>query len=387
MPLYFAAEAEKRGVHIHENIMITKLLKKDGRVIGAMGISPNKESVVFSAKAVVLAAGGANRLFPNAAHEISDEKYRTMGDAFYLAFDAGALLIDMEFAQFREGPPGASRFGGIYVNALGERFMEKYDPQALEKAPRHKVVEAVYREMKKGPVIWKVDGIRETELADLELAKRSAGHKEIELTIELQRLMGGARINEKAETPIPGLFAAGESAGGVHGGGRMQGNAFLETQIFGMNAGASAASFALNNQLKNLDSSPIQEEEARIKKISGNTEPVMVVKAIQQTMWDDAGIVRDEKGLRNACSKLAQLKKDMAAKLSGRNIFSTLEANNLLLTAEMMSQAALAREETRGSHIRNDFPKSDDKWLKHICITNKGGEIAISTLPIVTRSK
>jgi fumarate reductase (CoM/CoB) subunit A len=131
------AEAEKRGVHLREGIMITRLFKKNGRVIGAAGVNRKGELSVFSAGAVVLAAGGANRLYPNVADGIEDPMYRTTGDAFSLAFYAGAPLIDMEFAQFRDSPPAGAIYGAKYLNALGERFMEKYDPVALEKAPRY----------------------------------------------------------------------------------------------------------------------------------------------------------------------------------------------------------------------------------------------------------
>ncbi len=382
------AEAERRGVGIHENIMITRLLRKGSRVVGAVGISPKGVLTVFKAKAVVLAAGSANRLYPNVAHEIADERYRTTGDSYCLAFAAGASLIDLEFTQFREAPPGAARFGGRYLNALGERFMEKYEPQALEKAPRHKVVEAVYREImaKRGPVVWVVEGIRELEM-DMEIAKEYSGRGQIEMTIELQRLLGGARINEKAETEVPGLFAAGESAGGVHGGGRMQGNAFLETQVFGMNAGKNASAFAKDNEAKAIDPAELSDEQSRLARIGGNVDPADVVKAVKQTMWECVGIVRDSKGLQKAVTELEQLREEKASRLYGENIIAALEAQNLLTAGDMVARAALAREETRGAHIRSDYPDTDDKWRKHVCLSNQNGEIAISTVPIAPRLK
>src|SRR5271157_5534145 len=104
-------EAERRGAIVHEGIMITKLLERQNRVVGAVGVSGNRDLFVFSAKALILAAGGANRLYPNVASQIGDPRYRTTGDSFCLALEAGAPLIDMEFTQFRDSPPGASRFG------------------------------------------------------------------------------------------------------------------------------------------------------------------------------------------------------------------------------------------------------------------------------------
>lgn len=384
------AEAERRGVHLHEGIMVTKLLQKDSQVIGAIGISTKGKYSVFNAKAVILAAGGANWLYPNVSASMSDPKYRTTGDAFCLAFAAGAPVVDLEFSQFRESPPGASRFGGRYLNALGERFMEKYAPQVLEKAPRGKVVEAVYREMMagRGPLVWEVEGIKEAAEAGWTIAQQYGQHRRMELGIDFQRVLGGAQINEKAETPVAGLFAAGESSGGVLGAGRMQGCGFLETQVFGTNAGRNAAVLAQNTERKEIDQAQVKEEEGRMAGIGGNVDPAEVTRTVRKTMWEQVGVIRDGVGLRGALAKFEQLKKETVPRLSGDDIFAALEAKNLLLTAEMATRAALAREETRGIHIRNDYPApNDENWLKHICITCRRGEIAISTVPVVTTAR
>lgn len=276
------AEAERREVHIHEGIMITKLLQRNGRVIGAIGVFGNGELCIFSAKAVILAAGGANRLYPHIDIDISDPKYRTTGDSFSLAFTAGAFLIDMEFAQFRDYPPGVARFGGKYLNVLSERFMERYDPEASEKAPRAKVVQALYREIKAGhgPIIWDMEGVREEERG-MSLVKRFAGQRQVEVTIDFQRLLGGARINERAETDVAGLFAAGESSGGIHGAGRMQANSFLETQAFGAIAGSNAAALALATERRDIDWGQVNEEKARIACTSGNVDPSEVTNEVR----------------------------------------------------------------------------------------------------------
>lgn len=377
-------EAEKRGVKIHEGIMITKLFYKNGKVAGAFGISRNREFFVFSSKSIILSAGGANWLYPNIAPYIIDPKYRTTGDAFLLALDAGAPLIDMEFTQFRESPPGAARFGGRYLNSLGERFMEKYDPVALEKAPRSKVVEAVYRELRegRGPVIWEVEGIQET-VSDLPFARNFVGKKQIEIKIDFQRILGGVRINERAETPVTGLFSAGESAGGLHGGDRMQGNGFLETQVFGFIAGKNAKTFANQNERLDIDLSQIEEEKERIKGIRGQINPEEVIKEIQKIMWENVGIIRDEKRLNEAISGLEEIKRAKIPNLSGDDIFSAIEAKNLVVTGEIVAKAALERKESRRTHIRSDYPDTNDEWLKHVCIRKRGNEIIINSLPVI----
>lgn len=390
------AEAEKREVRLHEGVMVTKMLQKDNQVIGAVGISRKGDFFIFGAKAVILAAGGANRLYPNiASKKILDErfvdpKYRTTGDSFCLAFASGAPLVDMEFTEFRDSPPGATRFGGLYLNLLGERFMEKYDPQALEKAPRSRLVEAIYREIKagRGPIIWEVEGIKKEEEADQPLAQQCAYQRQIEITIDFQRLLGGAWINEKAETPVMGLFAAGESSGGVHGGGRMQGNSFLETQVFGANAGRNAAALTLHTERRDIDLAQVDEEEARIARMGGPVDPEEITHSIQKTMWERVGIIRDGVSLRDAIAKFERIRKEIVPQLSCKDIFTALEATHLLLTAEIVARAALTREETRSTQIRNDYPaNNDDHWLKHTCISSRGNEIIISTVPIVIKPK
>ncbi len=385
-PAQLRKEAERRGVAFHEGMMVTKLLKTNDRVAGAAGVDRRGKFFLFSAKAVILAAGGANRLYPNVAPSIADPQYRTTGDGFSLALSAGAPLIDMEFAQFRDSPPGASRFGGRYLNRLGERFMEKYEPASLEKAARNKIVAAIYRELRsgRGPITWEVGGISE-EQAKYPPGNQYVGKTRIEVKIDFQRLMGGVRINERAETPVRGLFAAGESSGGLHGGDRMQGDAFLETQVFGAIAGKNAAASAATAQSDEIDPALYEHEFARIDAISGDVDPAQVTGTVQNTMWEQVGIVRDRAGLNDAVSEFEHLRTEMLPRLAREDLFAALEAANLLLTAQIVSSAALFREESRSTHIRADYPTTDDaNWLKHVCITGRSGELTVSVVPIVT---
>lgn len=377
-------KTKKRGGRILDGILITRLLKRDGAVNGALGVTPRGEFFLFKAKAVVLACGGANRIFPCTPERIRKQQYRTTGDAFSLAFHAGAPIIDLEFSNFRESPPGASRSGGMYFNAKGERFMERYDPVAMEKAPRQVTVAAVYTELKegRGPITWHVD--EEVLKRDPYMSLHFDARKKTRIGIDFQRLLGGVRINERAETEIPHLFAAGESAGGLHGGDRMQGNGFLDTQIFGARAGHHAAKLALQTGDAAVDMDQAGEEIARIRGIRGDTQPSSVLKEVQNAMWENAGIIRSAEGLAGAGAVISRLKENRVPALSGRNIYSALECANLLLTAEMIVHAATKREESRGSHRRSDFPGRNDKeWQKHIAIRNVRGEIDSTTIPVV----
>ncbi len=380
-------EAEKRGVNFHEGVMITRLFKKNGCVIGAAGINQKRKFLVFSAKAVILAAGGANRLYPNIADGIEKPIYRTTGDAFSLAFYAGVPLVDMEFSQFRDSPPAGPLYGAQYFNALGERFMEKYDPEALERAPRYVVAGAIYREQQegRGPITWKVI---EGQVAK---SRVPVGHEystpqSVEITLQFQRLMGGARIDVHAVTPVNRLLAAGESAGGVHGGDRMQSTGFLDTQVFGAGAGRKAASLAKDSGRIDIGTWLVRKEQARLASIGGDLNPAEFTRIVQKTMWEKVGVVRDKINLQKAIVKLEELRKESCPRLSNADIFASLEAANLALTAEMVARAALAREETRSAQIRSDFPLTSDNWVKHVCITRMGDEIKIYTIPVVTIS-
>jgi len=377
---------KRRGGRVLEEIFITKLLKTGDAVTGAVGITSRGQVVLFRAKAVVLACGGANRMYPCNPGWIQDEMYRTTGDAFALAFHAGATLVGMEFPNFRESPPGATRGGGKYFNARGERFMEHYDPVALEKAPRQLTVSAIYTEMKegRGPVYWHID--KELLERDPSMSQRFGGRKKVKLGIEFQRLLGGVRINRRAETDVPHLYAAGESAGGVHGADRMQGTSFLETQIFGARAGYHAATLALQAGDPEIDMRQVEEETARIKGIKGDIKPSRVRKAIQETMWEEVGIIRSADSLLKAAATVSRLKKEQIPRLSGKNIFSAVECLNMLLTADLIIHAALKREESRGSHRRKDSPEPNDTyWQRHIALRKVNGEIAITTIPISQR--
>ena len=185
-----------------------------------------------------------------------------------------------------------------------------------------------------------------------------------------------------------GLFAAGESSGGIHGGDRMQGNAFLETQVLGSNAGRNAAALAMHIERRDVPIGQVDEEEARIGHIRGDIDPLEITQIVQKTMWEQVGVTRDRVRLGEAIAKFEQIRKEMVPRLSGDELFPALETANLVLTAEIVARAALTREETRRTQIRTDYPTTDNNnWLKHVCIQSQGKEIIVSTVPIIKRPK
>jgi len=384
-------EAWRRGVQLVDGVMITELLVDDGKVTGALGVGENGEIYTFSAGAVVLAAGGANNIYSNVTPRIAQYMYRTTGDGYAIAFRAGLPLVDMEFANFRDSPP-AARMGGRYINARGESFMARYDPLMKEKAPRGKVVEAIYQEMQagNGPVYIEIDDECEHVVEFLPDEYRAYVRackegKRPPVTISFQRLLGGARINPDASCAIRGLYIAGETAGGFNGADRLMGAAFLETQVFGRFAGTGAAEFALAGNRKEPSEGLVKKSRDRVLKILERKEGPRadeILQKIHRLTWDYAGIVREAAGLKKALGEIIILREKLNGAV-GRNRFEVMEVQNLALVAEIVVRAALAREETRGTHRRSDFPQlSEEMAQKHISLSRSNeGEIKSAAVP------
>ncbi|MCW2412653.1 MULTISPECIES: FAD-binding protein [unclassified Sphingobium] len=372
------------GVTLQEGTMITRLLLSDGAVIGAYAVGPDGEHFIIRTKAVVLASGGVNRLYTKLCDEVVEHGSRTTGDSYSLAFHAGASLIDMEFVQFRDSPPAGPIYGAAYVNSLGERIMEKYDPENMECAPRYMMARAVYTENfeGRGPVVWHVE--------DGQVARSRApvgnyeGGQIVEITLMFQRLMGGARIDVTAATAVPGLYAAGEASGGIHGGDRMQGCGFLETQTFGRIAGQSAAQRAKTTDLPALDPAAVEAEAARLARSTGAQDPVALFERVREIMWAQVGVVSNRTQLTDAIAKFQEIQRIAATDIDQSDLVAAEELRNLALTAELVATAKLAREETRSGHGRTDFPQEDPAWVRHVRLANAGdGAVAVDAIPVV----
>ena len=379
-------EAWKRGVMLLEDTMVTDLLIDGGRVLGAVGIDLSGRPWVFYARAVVLAAGGANRIYPNVAPRIARPMYRTTGDGYALALRAGLPLVDMEFANFRETPPVA-RFGK-YINNCGELFMQRYDSRG-EMAPRGKIVEALYLEMQsgRGPICVQLNEGAEQAVDHMPdeykaFVRACLEGKRPQVTITFQRLLGGVRIKADTSTDIAGLYVAGESAGGFHGADRLQGMAFLETQVFGKLAGDAAAQCSLPRRAPDpaLVRSAVKRLQDRLAAPQCR-DASLITREVQNIMWNQVGIVRDGANLRNAIDRM-MLCLSRASRAAGSSPFDQFEAENLALTGCAVAVSALARRETRGTHRRTDFPKQDKALdFKHVEVRYRSGEIVASIVP------
>lgn len=409
--------ARKLKIKYTDEFFVSKLLTVKGQIVGAIGINiRNAETVVFQTKSVILASGGAGRMYKVTTNAMSNT-----GDGYAVALDAGAELIDMEMVQFH--PTGMANtpsslgvlvtektraHGGILRNKNGERFMSKYYPKEMELAKRDEVSRSIYTEVaaglgtKKGAVYlhvdhWTLDKILEI-IPDVYEQYKNTGvdisKEPMEIYPSMHHMMGGVKINEWGETIVPGLYAAGEVAGGVHGANRLGGNSIAEGQVFGRRAGIAAAKFAKKVKNFPLPKEQIKSEQARIfsfiiRKIG--VIPHVVEDKLKQVMWDKVGIFRDEKRLVEAKRAIAKLKleaKKMKTRTTlkerNRDLQDCLEIENMLATAESVIEAAILRKESRGAHSRTDYPKTLEEWRKNIVVKNKNGKIVTSVINVIT---
>ncbi len=410
-------EVRRRDITVLDEIFVTNLLMADNRVAGAVGIDyKTGDFLVFRAKAVVLASGGAGRLY-----RITTNAAQDTGDGYAMGYRVGASLIDMEMVQFHptgmvypeshrgqlvtEGVRGE---GGILRNTKGERFMQRYEPKLLELAGRDVVARSIATEIlegrgtKHGGVYLDVShlpaNIIEERLPTMFKQFLDVGvdmRKEpMEVAPTAHHFMGGLQINENAETNINGLYAAGEIAGGVHGGNRLGGNALADTQVFGRRAGENAAKLAIKNGEPPINRRWIEQEIKRVNlflKRKEGTRPVEVKNRLISLMWDKVGIFRTGKELQEAVLEIEQIKKKELPRLCvtdkrtryNKEWIEALEIENLLLVAEMVAKAAVMREESRGAHSRRDYPKTDNKnWFVNIQIQQERGEMAFKKIPV-----
>ncbi|MGZ7107937.1 MAG: fumarate reductase (CoM/CoB) subunit TfrA [Methanobacterium sp.] len=405
MMIALKEEVIKRKIDTIDEIMITSLIKNEsgGIVIGATGFSiPDSKFLIFKAKSVIMACGGAGWLYP-----VTSNTLQKTGDGYSLAYDAGADLLDMEQVQFhptgmvfpesRKGvlvTEAVRGEGGKLINAKGERFMKNYDPRQ-ELATRDIVSRAIYNEIRegrgteKGGVYLDVTHLPD-EVIEEKLETMLLQFLDVDVDIRKEPMvvaptahhfMGGIRINENGESTVKNLFAAGEVTGGVHGANRLGGNALADTQVFGKRAGESAAKNALKGEIESND--PFSEaEKERISSLirNGDVYPIEIKKELEEVMWKNVAIIRNEESLIAALKRIHELKEmSMNMRVSGltsydNDLLDALEVIKMLDVAEIVTKSAILRRESRGAHYREDYPETMDKWKKSI-VFNKSGKI------------
>ena len=412
---------QDRGVHLGVDVYmecaVTRLLKDGDRIAGAFAYwRETGRFVVFKAKSVVMATGGIGK-----AWRITSNSWEYTGDGMTLAYDAGAELIDMEFVQFHPTgmvwPPGVQGIlvteavrgeGGILRNKEGERFMERYDPEKMELSTRDVVARAIYTEVREGRgtehggayldishkpaeyVKRKLPSMyyQFKELADVDITQ---GPMEVGPTCHY--MMGGIRVEpETAQATVPGLFAAGEAAAGLHGANRLGGNSLSDLLVFGKRAGAAAAEHAKRSAPVNIDGGDVEKATREMlepfERASGDS-PYQIHRELEETMQNYVGIFRNEEDLQKGLSELKNLKRRAAGvKVDGSRLFNpgwhlARDLKSMLTVSEAVALSALERKESRGAHSRIDYPKYDDTWAKqNNVIVRDGDQMRLKQTPI-----
>ena len=394
-------QALKRGVKVYEEWFATSLIveKNVAKGITAFDILTG-EMQAFNAKAVILATGGAGWLYGKSTNSMINT-----GSGMAIAYRAGVALKDMEFIQFHPTAlyptcilitEGARGEGGYLVNSQGQRFMQTYAPKAMELAPRDIVSRSIQKEIDGGrgvnnlyvhldvrhlgkkKILSNLPGIRD-------ISMQFAAVDPIDNPIPVQPAqhytMGGVDCDAKCETSIKGLYAAGECACiSVHGANRLGGNSLLDTVVFGKIAGEQAGLLAKSIQRKETSDTIFEEatatQKAHVQHLhdgTGDEDPSNIREEMRSVMAENVFLFRSKSGLDEAGQKLQALKARLGKlrPIAGYRVYNldlirTIELEEMLELSEVIVASALSREESRGSHMRLDFPKRDDAhFLKH----------------------
>jgi succinate dehydrogenase/fumarate reductase flavoprotein subunit len=403
-------KSHEDGIRTIAGHKIVQLLRHNDAVIGALLWKPQTQTLLsVSARAVVIAMGGIGQLYADSTYPVD-----VAADAFGLAFDAGARLIDMEFVQFEpvvtvwpeacrgmEMPTAMLGDGAQLRNALGERFMMRYNPplgeRGIEKA---KMSLFIQQELDEGRGFPEGGVLFDTTLLSPEKLESYVSHcKRLRaagvdpavrapiVAPAAHSTMGGVFIDDNGWSGMPGLYVGGEAAGGVHGASRVAGNGCSDTLVFGAVAGRGAA-YGMLAHAPGRQAAATAEALGRLEALhgSGAGDATQSKDAIRAMLPQAAGIWRSRASLLHGLGELNAISERLDAATGGNlaDIVSVIEARHMTVTARMILGAALSRAESRGAHQRTDFPQRDDaNWLRHISF-RKGvdGRMVEETIPI-----
>ncbi len=409
--------SEELDIPVLDTVYITKLLVADGRIFGAYGFDlVDGTRYRIHADAVILAAGGHNRIW----RRTSSRRDENTGDSFRLAVEAGGRLRDAELVQFHpsgilepENAAGtlvseaARGEGGILRNALGERFMERYDPERMELSTRDRVALAAYTEIAEGRGtenggVWlDVSHLpRETIMTRLPRVYQTLMETQmlditkdpIEIAPTAHYSMGGVWVDPvDHSTDVEGLWAIGEASSGLHGANRLGGNSLIELLVFGRIVGQSAIAYSdeLEAQVRSQDA--LAEARAEIDGLlaSDGAENVRALqREVRNLMTEHAGVVRDEAGLRAGLEKLAAIEERMGdvgihPDIAGySDLAHAFDLKSSVLAARATLESALERRETRGCHNRSDYPDLDPELTVNLVWSPATGVVR-ETIPAV----
>ncbi|MDT7907679.1 MAG: FAD-binding protein [Candidatus Calescibacterium sp.] len=401
------------NVEIFQECTVIHLFKDGERISGALAYwRENGRFVIFKAKAVVLATGGLGKIY-----KITSNSWEYTGSGYALALLAGAELRDMEFTQFHPTgmvwPPSVQGIlvteavrgeGGRLYNSKGERFMQRYDPERLELSTRDLVARAIYTEIKEGRgtehggvyldvshlppeyVKKKLPGMYKQflEFAGIDITKQP-----MEVAPTMHYCMGGVRVDPETQmSKVPGLFAVGEVASGLHGANRLGGNSLSDLLVFGKLGGKAAAEYA-----KSLSRQPVVDKDEVEKVVrealsfferKNGISPYEIHERLKETMQNYVGIFREEKDLKKALEIIEELSNSPVS-VSGNVHFNpgwhlALDLKFMLLCAKAITISALERRNSIGAHARIDYPNPPEEKYNHI-VWLEDGEMKIRREP------
>lgn len=387
--------ATELGVHMRDDLYITRLLVHDGRIFGAYGFDLDDGTrEVLLADAVILAAGGHTRIWRRS----SSRRDENTGDAMRLAADAGCRLRDMELVQFHPtgmiSPEDSAGTlvteavrgeGGILRNAEGERFMERYDPERLELSTRDRVALANYTEIAEGRgteaggVLLDISHLDREKVLErlprmyrqfIDVAMLDITQTPMEVAPTAHYSMGGVWVEAETHgTDVEGLFAVGECATGLHGANRLGGNSLVECIVFGKIVGAEAARWSASLDAQLRDRSTIAAASDEVGELlgqrGGEDFPRPLQRAVRDLMSECAGVVRSEEGLTEGIERLEDVAERIGAMevrpdIAGfDDLAHAFDLKGSVVAARATLDCALERRETRGAHNRSDFPEQD----------------------------
>lgn len=406
---------------LEEHRAVELLQDAEGRVGGALVLDiRGGDFVVIRSRATLLATGGGPTMYRVVA--CSADK---SADGVALASRAGAPLRDMEMVQFHptglivpnslmtgalleEGLRGA---GGRLLNGAGERFMARYDPVRLERSTRDLVARAAVMEVLAGRGtlhggVWLDVSHLGAEFVERHFRGmvrrcrdfgRDLAREPVEVGPTAHFLMGGVVIDADCRTPLEGLFAAGEDAGGVHGANRLGGNGVAESTVFGGIAGDVMVQWVEGRRLPKVSETLAAEAVRRLTApLGGRGGPDLYALQgrLRSLMWDRVGVIRDGEGLRTAVEEIEEIAQQVpGVAVPGGARYNLawqdwLNLQNMAAVARLIARSALARQESRGSHYRQDFPRPDPRWLVTVLVQARPGGLEVWTEPVrFTRAK
>jgi fumarate reductase (CoM/CoB) subunit A len=401
----------KTSVRVFDEVFATKILVEEGRVAGVTAIDLKYgDYLVFRARSVVMATGGAGRIY-----EVTSNAQLDVGDGYGMAYEAGCELIDMEMVQFHPtGMIGVKSAegrlvteavrgdGGILLNSEGERFMKNYYPEVMELAGRDQVARSIMTEVLEGrgspaggvylSIAHLPASIIEFRLESMIEQYEDIGvdirHEPMQVSPTCHHFMGGIKIDEESGTNIPGLYASGECTGGVHGGNRLGGNALADTQVYGALSGESAAKFAKENTHTGINQDVIVKEFEKLEVMLERKEGISPADArdeLTKLMWEKVQIFRKEEDMQYAVKELRRIEKevvpnikvDVRVKRFNPGWHQAMEFEHMVMTARMVAEAAVMRKGSRGAHYRVDADPNDKGYYNIVIRKGEDGKMEL----------